>query len=142
LLDAGCDDTFSSSGISVVSCASNSCSKAKSSGAGVQTVARGCGSGVSTGCTGTSVLGVSATYCECTTDLCNTAAPVVTVTSLVGLTAAAALAAAVAVVRAIWVTFVLFTASSIFINIVKFITFRQNVSFYFVWMKQKQNNRK
>jgi hypothetical protein len=58
---------------------------------------------------------VPTTECECKTDQCNTAAPVVTVTSLVGLTAAAALAAAVAVVRAIWFTFVLFTASSIYI---------------------------
>jgi hypothetical protein len=92
---SGCDDKFSSTGISVVNCTTNSCLKTKTSAAGVQAVVRACGSGLNTGCSGTSIGGLSGSSCECTTDLCNTAAPVVTVTSLVGLTAAVALATAV-----------------------------------------------
>jgi hypothetical protein len=99
--DAGCDDPFSASGITTTNCLT-SCSKSKSSAAGIQAVVRGCGAGTSNTCTGGGAFGVSGSYCECTTDLCNTAAPVVTVTSLVGLTAVAVLAAAVA--RALWAT--------------------------------------
>jgi aspartate 1-decarboxylase len=92
-----CDDTFNSAGIPIVNCTSNSCIKTKTVIAGVQDVSRRCGTGGAAKCTDATEAGVTATYCECSTDLCNTAAPVVTVTSLVGLTAVAALAAAVAV---------------------------------------------
>jgi hypothetical protein len=92
-----CDDTFNSAGIPIANCSTNSCIKTKTVIAGVQDVSRRCGAGGAARCTDITEAGVTTTSCECTTDLCNTAAPVVTVTSLVGLTTVAALAAAVAV---------------------------------------------
>jgi hypothetical protein len=96
-LDSGCDDPFSSTGISTMNCSFNACSKTKGTVKGAQVVGRTCGTGVpaAAGCHDKTVEGVTGIYCECTTDLCNMAAPVVTVTSLVGLTAVAALATAV-----------------------------------------------
>jgi hypothetical protein len=96
-LNSGCDDPFSSTGISTMNCPFNACLKTKTTAGGVQVVGRSCGTGVAAaaGCRDETVEGVTGIYCECTTDLCNMAAPVVTVTSLVGLTAVAALATAV-----------------------------------------------
>ena len=69
----------------------------------LQIVQRFCGTGLpsAVGCKEVSENDAMVVYCECTTNLCNTAAPpLVTVTSLVSLTAIAGFAtSAAAVVR-------------------------------------------
>jgi hypothetical protein len=97
--DIQCYSEFNPDGVSIVNCSTNSCHKMAADGS--QLVKRGCGMGMGNGCTGSTEAGVSFKMCECSTALCNTAAAVVTVTSLVGLTAAAALAAAAAILRAL-----------------------------------------
>jgi hypothetical protein len=97
----GCDDPSSLSGNLVGSCPSNSCSKSTATVKGEHSVVRACGMIGENGCVEVSGTSGSGSYCECSTALCNTAAPVITVTSLVGLTAAAASTTVVAIVRAL-----------------------------------------